>query len=270
MPERIIESCVIGADADCADVIVDGSTVVGIVDGATAKPWDKPGGPSGQVIATQVAAILRALPSDIVAADAVAELTSHVAAMLRAASIAPGEGSAAAVAVVHLGSRQVWRVGEAHVLINGRPVPGRSHGEEVVARARALVLHALLADGFPAEELRLKDHGREAVYGVLRSLVAVRNREVSGYVNAAIDGRPVPRSFLEVVDLPPGSCEVVITSDGYPEPATTLAEAEERLRARLDRDPLMIEDPPATKGWMTGRQSFNDRAYVRFAVPAAR
>ncbi|MGY1636889.1 hypothetical protein ACI78V_09570 [Geodermatophilus sp. SYSU D00742] len=268
MSIRIIESNLVGAGAECADVIVDSPGVVGIVDGATAKPWDAPDGPTGQRIAAELADLLRGMPPDIAAGDAVARLTDHVATILRGSSIAPGEGSAAALAVVHLGARQVWRVGEANVLIDGQVVPARTRGEGVVAQARALVLHALLADGVPVEDLRREDQGRAAVYGVLRSLVGIRNREVSDYVNAAIDGRPVPEGFLDVVDLPAHACEVVITSDGYPEPAPTLAEAEAGLRTRLDRDPLLIEEPPATKGWMIGRASFDDRAYVRFAVPA--
>jgi hypothetical protein len=269
MPITVIESFIRGAGDECADVVIETPEVAGIVDGATAKPWDAPGGPSGQRIAGEVADLLRSLSGNVVARDAVAHLTRHVAALLDSASIAPGQGSAAALAVVHCGARQLWRVGEAGVLVDEQALPGRSSGEEVVARARALVLHTLLADGASLDDLRTKDAGREAVYPLLRSLVAVRNRVVSTYVNAAIDGRPVPETFVEVVDLPRTACEVVITSDGYPEPAPTLADAEARLRARLDRDPLMIHEPPATKGWMLGKGSFDDRSYVRLSIPAA-
>jgi hypothetical protein len=269
MPITVIESFIRGAGDECADVVIETPDVAGVVDGATAKPWEAPGGPTGRKIAIEIADLLRGLSGDVVARDAVARLTRHVAAMLGSASIAPGQGSAAAFAVVHCGARQVWRVGEAGVLVDGQAVPGPPSGEEVVARARALVLHTLLAAGASLDDLRTKDQGREVVYPLLRSLVTVRNRVVSTYANAAIDGRPVPDGFVEVFDLPHTACEVVVTSDGYPEPAPTLADAEARLRARLERDPLMIQEPPATKGWMLGKESFDDRAYVRLSLPAS-
>jgi hypothetical protein len=65
--------------------------------------------------------------------------------------------------------------------------------------------------------------------------------------------------------VPDGVREVVITTDGYPEPAPTLAEAERLLAERLARDPLMLE-PPETKGKRPAANSFDDRAYLRVAL----
>lgn len=270
MELSIAEHSVVGSvsPTECADVLVMSPYVAGVVDGATAKPWDDACGPDGRQIAHAVAARLSALPLSATAEEASRSVTADVAAMLAAVDISPGAGSAAAFTVVHLGQRQLWRVGEANVLINGRPCEGATAGEEVVARARALVLHSLLAQGVSVAELRTSDPGRLAIQEVLRALVSVRNRDVAGYVNAAVDGRPIPPSFLQVVELPANECEVVITSDGYPEAAPTLAETEALLRLRLTDDPLLIAEPPATKGWMIGRESFDDRAYLRFFVPA--
>ena len=264
----ILESFVAGSGTSCADVIVAAPGVVGVVDGATAKPWDSAGGPSGERIAIELADVLAGLPRDFTAVEAVSRLTAHVAGMLAAASIRPGAGSGAAFAVVHLGARQIWRVGEANLMVNTQLVGNRARGETIVARARALVIRALLADGASVEELQRVDAGREAIYGVLKALVSLRNRDVGGYMNAAVDGTPVPAPFLEIVDLPNSECEVVMTSDGYPTIARTLAETEELLHLRLATDPLMIEEPPATKGWMVGQSSFDDRAFVRCLVPA--
>lgn len=270
MELTVLEHSVVGTrgEAGCADILVRSPTVVGIADGATAKPWDDPGGPSGREIAFAVAKRLATLTMSATARDAANEVTAGVAEMLRKAGIAPGRGSAAAFAVAHLGARQIWRVGEALVSVDGRRWARRASGEEIVANARALMLHASIAHGASIDDLRMHDLGRESVEGLLRALVNVRNREVATYANAAVDGLPIPRSFIEVYDLPDNQCEVVIASDGFTEPAPSLRLAEELLHDRLRRDPLMIGDPPATKGWMIGQNSFDDRCYIRLLVPA--
>jgi hypothetical protein len=265
----VVERALVGAasEAECADVLVLAPRVAGVVDGATAKPWDDPNGPDGRTIALTVAARLAGLGPATTGPEAVRAVTEDVGRLLDAAGIRRGAGSAASFAVVHLGSRQVWRVGEAHVLVNGRAVPARPTGEEVVAAARALVLRSALAAGADVERLRADDPGRAAVRPLLRALVELRNRPVAGYRNAAVDGREVPPGFLDVVDLPGERCEVVVATDGYPSAAPSLAEAERLLAERLAADPLMIGEPPATKGWTPGKRSFDDRGYLRLVVP---
>ncbi len=265
----MVERALVGAvsEAECADVLVLAPRVAGVVDGATAKPWDDPGGPDGRTIALTAAARLAALDPATTAQEAVRAVTGDVGRLLDAAGIGRGAGSAASFAVVHLGSRQVWRVGEAHVLVNGRAIPERPTGEDVVARARALVLRSELDAGAEVERLRADDPGRAAVQPLLRALVGLRNRPVAGYRNAAVDGGDVPPGFVDVVDLPDERCEVVIASDGYPAAAPSLAEAERLLAERLAADPLMIDEPPATKGWAPGKRSFDDRSYLRVVVP---
>jgi hypothetical protein len=266
---RVVERCLVGAvsDVDCADVLIRAPDLVGVADGATGKPWDPPGSPDGRTLALTVAEVL-AGPRRGSAADAVAACTETIAALFAAAGLAPGSGSAATVAVLDARSRQVWRVGDVSVLIDGERFPTRPNGERMVAAARALVLTERLAAGANVDELLADDPGRATVQPLLRALVGLRNRDVPGYGYGAIDGTPVPAGLLEVIELPAGPCEVVLASDGYPYPAATLAESERLLRERLAADPLMITDPPATKGWAKGRNSFDDRAYVRARLPA--
>ncbi len=267
VPLHIVEHLLVGATSEsCADVLILSAIVAGVADGATGKPWDPPGGPTGRQIAETVARVLTETGPEATAESATAAATAEVARLFVAIGLEPGSGSAATFAVVHVPRRQVWRVGDPAVLVDGRRVPNRPTAEQVVANARNMVLRQRLADGARVDDLRRDDPGRIAVEPLLRALVGLRNREVPGLGYGAIDGSRVPTTLVEVIDLPADACELVIATDGYPDPAGTLVESERRLQSRLATDPLMIGGPPATKGWAPDQASFDDRAYVRVTV----
>ncbi|MFI5586930.1 hypothetical protein ACIA5G_17930 [Amycolatopsis sp. NPDC051758] len=259
----IVETSVVARTAaePCADRLVLGEHVLGVADGATKKPWDA--GPDGATLAEAVAGHLAATAAGCRAREATDSATVLVRGLLAEAGAKPGAGSAVSFCVLHRTRREIWRVGEARVLFDGTPVPPRPSGERAVAEARALVLRSRLAAGAPEATLLAEDPGREAVQELLRALVGLRNRPDPRYGSGALDGQDVPDLFVEVVPVPGGTREVVVTTDGYPEPAATLAEAERLLAERLARDPLMIEDPPETKGVRPAANSFDDRAYLR-------
>ena len=58
----------------------------------------------------------------------------------------------------------------------------------------------------------------------------------------------------------------MLATDGYPFLCPTLAESEARLQQQRENDPLNIGDFKATKGFMKGNNSFDDRTYIRFQV----
>ncbi|MDX3193561.1 hypothetical protein PV458_34610 [Streptomyces sp. MN03-5084-2B] len=261
----IVESAVVPRTSavPCADRLILGEHVLGVADGATGKPWDS--GPDGAALAEAVAGHLVATASGTGARVATDSATALVRSLLAAAGAGPGEGSAVTFCVLHRPRREIWRVGEGRVLLDGTPVPPRPTGERVVAEARALVLRRHLADGVPEATLLAEDPGRAAVQELLRALGGLRNRSVARYGYGAVDGQDVPDDFVEVIPVPAGVREITLTTDGYPEAAPTLAEAERLLADRLARDPLMIEDPPETKGLRPGADSFDDRAYLRLS-----
>jgi len=82
---------------------------------------------------------------------------------------------------------------------------------------------------------------------------------------AVIDGTAVLMSGVKIIKTSEAK-EIILASDGYPFLKPTLAESEEALRQLLERDPLLIRDFKATKAWMEGRESFDDRTYVRVGV----
>ena len=56
----------------------------------------------------------------------------------------------------------------------------------------------------------------------------------------------------------------MLASDGYPHLKPTLDASEEALEKQLAADPLNIRLFKATKGWVSGNNSFDDRTYIRF------
>lgn len=239
-------------DRPGADRVVVGRRLIGVVDGATAKPWDAEGTVTGEQVADVVARVLRDADG-----EDLPELLDGMAARLPSTA----EGSAATFAVLDPIRRQVWRVGEQWIVIDGDvhdPIPGP---EQVVAAARQMVLRAHLAAGAAVSDLVVHDPGRTAVLPLLRMSDRLRNTWPDGF--AAVDGTPIPDSLQERLHLLPTTREVVLATDGYPSPATTLQDAESALQARLSADPLMVQDPPATKGRPPGASSYDDRAFVR-------
>lgn len=264
----IIESRIVGARKDTlADRLILNGGSVGVVDGATAKEWDSPRAPTGARIADCIAEVIGATADELPPAEVVRQATVAVAGLHTRAGVSPGSASAATFAAVAIQRRQILRVGDAHVAVNGRRVEELATGELVVAKARALVLRQCLTAGMTLDELRRHDLGRDAIQPLLRALTGLRNIAVDGGYGA-IDGRPVPDHFIELIALPDDPCEVTLATDGYPRIGQDLDETEKLLRERLAEDPLMIADPPATKGWMADADSYDDRSFVRLALPA--
>lgn len=256
------------ADDNGGDRLLTGPALFGVVDGSTTQPWDPPGGPPGGEVADVTVAALERLADEDPLHAAVESLNNAVATYKRGRGIDPPAGACATFAAVHSTRREVWRVGDGGVVVDGRRWPVQDSGEAIVARARALVLRRRLADGERPMDLLRDDPGRKAIQPLLQELAGLRNRMVPGFGYPAIDGTPaLDPCFLEVFKLPEELVEVIVASDGYPKVEGTLAESEAALAERLRRDPLMIEEPPATKGLTQGKNSFDDRAYIRLHVP---
>ncbi len=120
--------------------------------------------------------------------------------------------------------------------------------------------------GMPVSAVRRDDPGAVAaqpIYDAMPYLVNTEGRW--GY--GAINGSPVPSAFIEVFELPPGPCTVILASDGFPEVRPTLGETMHRLET------LQSQDPAGTdRLWMMGTalspgdKSMVDLAYLRLSV----
>ena len=83
---------------------------------------------------------------------------------------------------------------------------------------------------------------------------------------SVIDGFPIPQSKVRIITLDFQPWEVVLASDGYPFLCPTLQESEQKLQWQRKNDPLNIGQFKATKAFVEGNNSFDDRSYIRFKV----
>ena len=170
--------------------------------------------------------------------------------------------AAAVGAVVDATTRRVIRVGDVSVGVDGVFDIITKRVDLVAARARAALIHAHLAAGTTADQIRAEDPGRAMVLPLIRSQRVWRNRPHPVWGFAVIDGSGTPPSMIDVIEVPAGS-EVVLATDGYVSPASSLAASEAALAASLAQDPLRVGMVPATKAVSVDGVSFDDRSYVR-------
>jgi hypothetical protein len=264
------------------DRLVLADTVCAVIDGATAKPGQA--ARSGANIAALIAGALEEIgkhngahteadrrtspDSAFDAQTLVAQVTAHVRAAL---DLPVGEHlsdgavarSSAAVAIYLASRRQLIRVGDCHLAINGQAYRGTKAIDTLLSEVRSLYLR-LSRDAGTAVAVGADDPGRAVIMPLLTRQAALQNRaDLSPYGYGCIDGTDVPPAFIEVWDIPPDT-EVVLCSDGYLTPAPTLAGAEAELSAALATDPDCIGVLKGTKGVRADQISFDDRSYLRF------
>ena len=230
-----------------------------VFDGATDKN-DSPPPTPGRLAAVALAERLAEISEDLHPEALVKELHAAVAPLATG-----GREPTAVAAVVHVPSRQVIRVGDVAVGINGAFDIPRKRIDEIAGDARAALLGARLSAGASMEYLLEADPGREMILPLLRESRQWRNRPDSPYGFAAIDGAETPVGMIDVFDVPPRS-EVVLATDGYPSPQPTLAASERVLAESISRDPLRLGPPAGTKGVRPGHDSFDDRTYLRMRL----
>ncbi len=162
--------------------------------------------------------------------------------------------------------REVWRIGDGHVVLDGDLNTGGSRIGKAACGFRAAVNAALLNKGMPLDELIETDPGAHA----RRQLIDIQQHlanEVGPWGYGCINGQRVPDEYIEVMSIPKGGAEIIIASDGYLAVLSTLAETEAQLRLMMQRDPAAIGELwPIGKSTRSGANAPDDRAYLRFTV----
>ena len=174
----------------------------------------------------------------------------------------PEERLCASAVVYSRLRHEVWLVGDCHCLIGGQYYDNPKPYEQPLAEMRAQKVRELLAEGVSKEALlQPKDPARDVMIPSMLELM--HNQNVT---YAVIDGFPIPEKLVPVITLDFQPWEIVLASDGYPRLAPTLAETEALLDEQRQKDPLNIGDFKATKAFVEGNNSFDDRSYIRFIV----
>jgi hypothetical protein len=230
-----------------------------VIDGATAKS-SYAGTSPGRRAAEAVATVIRRLPPDVAAREAIDSLSAALAAL---ALLEPGaESPTASLLMLSVDRDEIWVVGDGWISVEGRP---RRFGHEIERRgaaARAALLRAELTRA-SVVDLLAEDPGRAMILPLLQRESLLSNLDGDDDLAfGRLDGRRVPDRFLHVIPLPAGWSRIVLASDGYPELLPSLEQSERALAERIARDPLMIADPPTTKGVGPGRISYDDRSWL--------
>lgn len=158
--------------------------------------------------------------------------------------------------------REVWMVGDCQCLIGGEFFDNPKPYELPLAEMRVKKVKELLAEGVSEYDLlQPYDPAREVMIPTM--LEVMKNQNVT---YAVIDGFPIPEDKVRVLTLDFRPWEIVFASDGYPQLAGTLEQSEELLEHQRQTDPLNIGEFKATKAFVEGNRSFDDRSYIRFQV----
>ena len=174
----------------------------------------------------------------------------------------PEERLCASVIIYSRLRREIWLVGDCHCLVGGEYYDNPKPYEQPLAEMRAAKVRELLAQGMTEHELRQKhDPAREVMIPTM--LEVMHNQNVT---YAVVDGFPIPEDKVRVLTLDFRPWEIVFASDGYPQLAPTLEETEQLLDHQRREDPLNIGEFKATKAFVEGNNSFDDRTYIRFQV----
>ena len=153
-------------------------------------------------------------------------------------------------------------MGDCHGLIGGEYVDNPKPYEQPLAEMRAKKVRELLSEGMTQQAL-LQPHDPAREVMIPTMLEVMHNQNVT---YAVIDGFPIPEDKVPVIALDFRPWEIVLASDGYPHLAPTLAETEAWLDEQRRNDPLNIGEFKATKAFVEGNNSFDDRSYIRFIV----
>lgn len=154
--------------------------------------------------------------------------------------------------------REIWMIGDCHCLVNDYYYDNPKPSEAVLAQQRA---DYIVSNHLTATQILEHDEARDAI---IPDLILSMKRQNKDY--SVIDGFPIPQQYVRVITLDFQPWEIVFATDGYPFLRPTLAESEEQLCWQRDHDPMNIGQFKATKAFMRGQDSFDDRAYIRFRV----
>lgn len=154
--------------------------------------------------------------------------------------------------------REIWMIGDCQCLVNGEFFDNPKPYEASLASKRAEIIR----QSPNRDDFLVHDSAREAILPEMMRIM----REKQNINYAVIDGTRIPEEHVRILTLDFQPKEIVLASDGYPFLHPTLEESEKALARQLVDDPLNIGTFQATKAFMKGNNSFDDRAYIRFKV----
>ena len=269
---KIIEQSVIpkSPKKKSEDGIVVTNDFIAVIDGSTSKTPRRhcPLTSNGRYAMLLISRYIRKMPVNIscrqFCLNATKVIRSHYRWRFPVSRMQehPEERLCASVILYSRLRREIWLVGDCHGLIGGEYVDNPKPYEQPLAEMRAKKVRELLSEGMTQQAL-LQPHDPAREVMIPTMLEVMHNQNVT---YAVIDGFPIPEDKVPVIALDFRPWEIVLASDGYPHLAPTLAETEAWLDEQRRNDPLNIGEFKATKAFVEGNNSFDDRSYIRFIV----
>lgn len=261
--------------AKSEDGIVVDDDFIAVIDGSTSKTQHRYSRlmSNGRYAMTIVADYIRRMPKETSCQQFCAGVTAAIRkryipfwkgnkdAVIDRLLEHPEERLTASAAIFSRVRREIWLVGDCQCLLNQQYYDNPKPYEQTLAEMRAAKVAELLASGISRDSILADDTARSAI--IPQMLREMRNQNVT---YAVIDGFHIPAAKVPVITLDFRPWEIVLATDGYPFLCPTLAESERRLQQQKTDDPLNIGAFKATKGFLAGNNSFDDRAYIRFQV----
>ena len=265
---NIIEQFSIGKrrGTPCEDGWIVTPDFAAVVDGSTAKIKIAPGQESpGHLAMRLVCAAIEQLPATITMEEALPLLSRAIA---EDKTYAESHYRPTCSAVIYSQHRQeVWFVGDCQARWNNRTYIFEKPVDHLLTDIRCRAIHHYLKHGYTEEDIRKEDKGRAFIFDALCEQLHFQNdpNPYNPFRYPVIDGQPIDPAKVPV--LPVGDAhELILASDGYPEVLNTLEETETALEEVLEKDPLCINENPATKCLVKGNRSFDDRTYLRLEI----
>lgn len=270
LPMRIIEQSVIAKNPNkkSEDGIVVTSDFIAVIDGSTSKTHQRhcPLMSNGRYAMKLISQYIRKMPANTschqFCVGVTKALRKHYWLRLPVQRMLehPEERLCASAIIYSRLRREVWMVGDCQCLIGNQYFDNPKPYERQLAEMRAAKVRELLIAGVPQSEL-LQPHDPAREVMIPTMIEVMQNQNIT---YAVIDGFPIPESKVKVIPLDFQKWEIILASDGYPQLAKTLAESESLLQHQRETDPLNIGTFTATKAFVEGNNSFDDRSYIRF------
>lgn len=267
---EIIEKAIVGKRnmQECEDGIIANERFVAVIDGSTSKTPRRinPDMSNGKFCMELVKQYISSMPGDIDVRAFCNGVTQAVRSIYKAFGVDinrleghPEERLTASVGVYSHHYRQIWLVGDCQCIADDVYHDNSKPQEKTLAEKRSAFLITAIKNGLNPENVQTEDPGRHYILAELTECCKKQNIEYP-----VVDGFDIPISKVKVIDVHDCGKGIVLATDGYPFLYDTLANSEEALAAQLNNDPLCIYSFKATKGFMEGNRSFDDRGYVRF------
>ena len=252
------------------DGIVVTDDFVAVIDGSTSKStrrchryFSLLKRSNGELAMLIISRFISRMPKDISCQQFCREVTKAVRSYYKASLLPhlaqhPEDRLTASCVIFSRLRREIWMVGDCQCLVGGTLYDNPKPYEQELAERRAAII---TASPKPWEHFLSVDTARQAIIPRMLETMQQQNKTYS-----VIDGFPIDNLHVRTIALDFQPWEIVLASDGYPFLRPTLAESEALLDQQRLNDPLNIGSFKATKAFVPGNNSFDDRSYVRFKV----